>query len=347
MKVAEQDSRALLKRIRDAREQYERDVAHRDESSKFWKGLVNRWDRALEIARTFPMSPSQTQQPILALSDKTTLLSVQAPDTSLPTVIPALRIGMRGDRVSAWQSFLRGREIDPGPIDGIFGRRTRTATTAFQRKYRLAEDGVAGRQTLLKAAALGFELIEEPADDKTGSDFPPHPPFQPLVTTAQREALFGHFDYIPAPTSNNRERIRIVGTWQEDNIIDVPIPQLRKVLGSKAPATIQFHRLAAKQLQGLWKAWESAKLLNRILSYQGSFSPRFVRGSTQTLSNHAFGTAFDINEPYNKLGTRPALVGAKGSVRELVPIANDWGFFWGGQYDHRPDGMHFEVAVLQ
>lgn len=50
---------------------------------------------------------------------------------------------------------------------------------------------------------------------------------------------------------------------------------------------------------------------------------------------------------YNPLGARPALVGQKGSVRELVPIANKWGFYWGGHYSGRKDGMHFEVAVLK
>jgi len=144
----------------------------------------------------------------------------------------------------------------------------------------------------------------------------------------------------------NRENIHILGTWQQDNIIDVPIPQLRKALGSKAPKTMQFHRLAAKQLQSLWHAWASAKLVDRILSYDGAFNSRFVRGSTN-LSNHAFGTAFDINARYNERGVRPALVGAKGSVRELVPIANSWGFFWGGHYQTTLDGMHFEVAVLK
>jgi hypothetical protein len=127
----------------------------------------------------------------------------------------------------------------------------------------------------------------------------------------------------------------------------VPIPQLRTALGSKAPQSIQFHRLAAKQLQGMWAEWESAKLLDRVLVYDGSFVPRFVRGSRRTLSNHAFGSAFDINARYNPLGKRPALVGEKGSVRELVPVANRWGFYWGGHYSSRPDGMHFEVAFIK
>jgi hypothetical protein len=41
----------------------------------------------------------------------------------------------------------------------------------------------------------------------------------------------------------------------------------------------------------------------------------------------------------------PALVGQKGAVRELVPIAHENGVFWGGQFK-RKDGMHFEIAKI-
>jgi peptidoglycan hydrolase-like protein with peptidoglycan-binding domain len=344
--AAEENAEALLRKLRVSREQYERDVAHRDEKSRYWKGLVNRWNKALDTARSFPTTAS-AYSPLAEMPVASTpaVSTIEHPDYG-PIVLPALRVGMRGDRVLSWQSFLQGQGFDPGPIDAIFGRRTRKATIAFQQKFGLLEDGIAGRQTLLKAASLGLELIEEPADDITGSDFPPRPGFRSLVTTAQREALFGHFDYVPTPTRDDPQHVRILGTWQAENIVDVPIPQLRQTLGSKAPATMQFHRLAAKQLQGVWKAWEAAKLIDRIISYDGAFNPRFARGSNSILSNHAFGSAFDINAKYNACGARPALVGAKGSIRELVPIANKWGFFWGGHYQRRLDGMHFEIAVL-
>ena len=42
---------------------------------------------------------------------------------------------------------------------------------------------------------------------------------------------------------------------------------------------MQFHRAAAEQLKGLWAEWEEANLLSRILSFDGSFAPRFIRGS--------------------------------------------------------------------
>ena len=345
--AAEQDVPGLLQKLRAAREDYERHVVGRDENSKFWRGLVNRWNKALEAARTFPMvaASHMLATPVALASPNIAASPALAPAS--PPVLPALRVGMSGERVEAWQSFLRGQHFDPGAVDGKFGEHTRDATIAFQRKARIAADGVAGRQTLLKAASDGLELFEEPSDDKSSSNFPPPPSFPPLTTNAQREALFGHYDYVPAPTRDNPEGIRILGDWQRSNIVNVPVPQLRKALGNRAPQTIAFHRLAAKQLQGLWAEWESARLLDRILIWDGSFNPRFVRGSRTVLSNHAFGSAFDINEPYNPLGARPALVGQKGSVRELVPIANKWGFYWGGHYSGRKDGMHFEVAVLK
>jgi hypothetical protein len=267
-------------------------------------------------------------------------------DTSAPATLAALRVGMRGDRVLAWQTFLVGKGFDNGPIDGFFGEHTRDATKQFQAKYKLEEDGVAGRTTLLKAAALGFELIEEPAEDNTSSNFPPRPNFPPLVRDDQRAAVFGRFEYVSAPTPDNPEAIRILGNWQKDNIVSVPLPQLHKALGGRTPQAVPFHRLAAAQLQGLWKEWESAKLLDRVLTYEGSYVPRFVRGSRTTLSNHAFGSAFDINFKWNGLGKRPALVGEKGCVRELVQIAHRWGFYWGGHFT-RLDGMHFEIAFLK
>ena len=263
------------------------------------------------------------------------------------TTLRAMRIGSQGDLVKAWQSFLLGQGFDPGGLDGDFGDKTSAATIAFQQRYGLAADGIAGRQTLMKAMSLGFELIDEPATDMSGSNFPPRPDFPPLADTAARQAVFGKFDYVSDPQPGNRENIRILGGWVQQNIITVPVPQLRTALGGrKAPAGIQFHKLAAAQLQGLWQDWEQAGLLPLILSFDGSFSPRFIRGSATSLSNHSFGSAFDINAAENTLGSRPPLLGEKGSTRALVPLANKWGYYWGGHFGSRPDGMHFEIAYL-
>ena len=355
MEQAESNGEALLRQLRAAREKYEKEVV--GTRPEFQRGLINRWNKALEVAKRFPLARSG--QPIQPIEVPAAPPLVPAAEPSIPSPLPlapeptagpatlsALRTGMRGPRVAAWQAFLLGQGFGGGPTDGYFGEHTREATKEFQHKYRLEEDGVAGRETLLKAAALGFELIEEPAEDTTSSNFPPRPGFNPLVSNAQRAAVFGRYDYVPAPTADNPEAIRILGTWERDNIERVPIPQLRKALGNRAPEVMGFHRLAARQLQGLWAEWEKAKLLDRVLSYDGAFVPRFIRGSRSVLSNHAFGSAFDINYRWNKLGERPALVGEKGSVRELVQIAHRFGFYWGGHFSGRPDGMHFEVAFI-
>jgi len=263
------------------------------------------------------------------------------------TILPALRVGVVGPRVYMWQSFLRGRGFDPGPVDAQFGDRTRTATIAYQTRYGLAPDGVVGQRTLLKAVSQGFELAEQPRDDERGSNFPPPPGFSPLITNQERAQVFGSFDFVPAPTESDPEAVRILGSWQRLNIVKVTVPQIQRVQGARGRDYIWFHRLGAGQLQALWSAWEAAGLLDRVLTYEGSFNPRFVRGSTVNLSNHAFGSGFDINYRWNRLGHVPALVGQRGSVRELVPIANEHGFYWGGHWQGRKDGMHFELAYVQ
>jgi hypothetical protein len=108
---------------------------------------------------------------------------------------------------------------------------------------------------------------------------------------------------------------------------------------------MRFHKLAEGQLVKFFEELEKQNLHTKILSYAGAFYPRYIRGSRTQLSNHSWGTAFDINVPWNGLNHTPALMGQKGCVRELVPIANEFGFYWGGHFS-RMDGMHFEIAKL-
>lgn len=256
-----------------------------------------------------------------------------------------LRVGATGAEVEQWQNFLLGQGFDV-VADGSFGPKTKTATAAFQAKYGLGADGVVGRGTLAKAIELGFGEVQ---DDDTGEDspnWPPAPDFGPLSAQGRAD-LFGTFRYEPAPTAANPEGIVIRDNWAVTNIMKVEIPQLVGKVGAPGNGQVQFHAKGAAQLKALWAAWEAEGLLPLVLSWAGSYVPRFVRGSRTYLSNHAWGTAFDINAGWNGLGAEPALVGKMGSVRKLVPIANDHGFFWGGHYSGRRDGMHFEVAVVK
>jgi N-acetylmuramoyl-L-alanine amidase-like protein len=53
VRLAEQEPLTLLQDLRQARETYERRVVGRNEQSKFWRGLVNRWNKALSFAVRF------------------------------------------------------------------------------------------------------------------------------------------------------------------------------------------------------------------------------------------------------------------------------------------------------
>ena len=256
-----------------------------------------------------------------------------------------LRKGMTGEDVERWQFFLVGQQ-HPIEADGNFGNDTFNATCAFQTNNHLDVDGAVGRETLGCALTLGFDPLDNSAGPaNTGSNFPPRPSFNPLVSTADRQRVFGAFEFVSAPVPNNPENIRILGNWEQQNIVRIALPQLVGVQGASHDGGARVHKRVADQVVELWKAWDDAGLLNRVMTWDGAYVPRFVRGSRKSLSNHAFGTAFDINASTNPRGARPPLVGKKGCVRELVTIANGLGFFWGGHFGTKPDGMHFEVAV--
>ena len=253
-----------------------------------------------------------------------------------------LRRGSEGEEVRRWQYFLIGQGLLRGAADGIFGPATEKATKSFQGRAKIEADGSVGPKSYAAALQRGFDAgFNDPQGGDAGADWPPLPDFPALVSNSERREIFGEFRY--EPVTDDKDDIRILGGWSEKNITAVTIPQLKDVKGAPKSGRIWVHKQIADQVQDLFAAWDDVDLLDLILSWHGSFVPRFVRGSRTTLSNHSWGTAFDINYDWNRLGVLPALRGEKGSVRELVPIAHQHGFYWGGHFSRR-DGMHFEVA---
>jgi len=253
-----------------------------------------------------------------------------------------LYAGLTGDDVTAWQNFLRG--IKPNSqiiVSGSFDALTKSETQDFQKAHGLGADGSVGPMTMAKALVLGYGSMHDDRHDRSGPNWPAPPDFPPM-SFIDRQKIFGTFAYVAAPVTSNPEAITITDGWASRNIVTIPVPQLAAV----HITSLQFHHLAASQLQELFVAWEQAGLLTKILTWGGSWVPRFIRGSRTVLSNHAWGTAFDINVQWNMLGTTPAMAGQKGCTRELVELANQNGFFWGGHFKGRTDGMHFECAKL-
>ncbi|SLN40911.1 Putative peptidoglycan binding domain protein [Roseovarius albus] len=282
----------------------------------------------------------------------------------MPKFFYTLKRGHIGSDVLRLQKFLisQGIHLQFG-ADGDFGPATHAAVEQFQQREGLLVDGLFGHNSAIAAVAWGYEntSFEEPiprtsAEIQEALRFPSKPTNLPRPTQQVSDQLFGEFQYEYAPSNGNPQRIRILNNWVADNIGRFQIPQLLGMVDRQSSSPrlmvngeIRCHRLAAPRILALFSAWETAGLVNRVLYYVGCFNPRLKRGTINpvraNLSNHSWGSAFDINSQENWIGRPDAIIGARGCLRELVRIANEEGFYWGGHFGNK-DGMHFEIAEL-
>ncbi len=73
------------------------------------------------------------------------------------------------------------------------------------------------------------------------------------------------------------------------------------------------------------------------------YAYRPIRGTTVHLSNHASGTAIDLNATKHPLGASGTFTKAQErTIRELCAY---YGLRWGGDYQVRKDEMHVEVNI--
>jgi hypothetical protein len=75
------------------------------------------------------------------------------------------------------------------------------------------------------------------------------------------------------------------------------------------------------------------------------YAERLIRGSSTTISNHASGTAIDINAPQHPLGVPAVKTFSTLEIRAIHAILDycEGVVRWGGDYDGRPDSMHLEI----
>lgn len=240
-----------------------------------------------------------------------------------------LERGAKGPDVERLQHWLTA--YVPGLLaDGSYGVRTEAAVRYVQQFAKVPTTGTFDAATAAAFHALGF-VTELPLAEQARY---PLPPAFASLSSSDRQRVWGAI--VGAPTSDGG--IEITNGWNEAGPIDVP--QLAKVPGANK-GRIWWHRRGTKAILGFFADVEREGKLPLVLSWAGSWCPRYVRGSRSTLSAHAHASAFDINAPQNPLGAEPAT--GKGCVFELVPIAHRWGFFWGGHFERR-DGMHFELT---
>lgn len=269
--------------------------------------------------------------------------------------------------VQRWQYFLLKQNVPQvGAIDGQFGLKTENATKFFQVQQSLPTTGAFDAATCDAAKTLGYVVVpDDHYDDKKTKAFPPKPTNLASPDNASRNNGLGCFLFRQLPLANRADPDEVVmlgscdGTvadWRKTNIIDIPIPQLR--FASGFTGTVTCHRLVAPHITQLFARWEELQLLHLVRAFDGTFNPRYKRGQSPSddasgpkqsahvdaLSNHAFGSAMDVNADDNAFNTEPVLCPLRGCVRELVQSANELGFYWGGHFTSPKDGMHFEFA---
>lgn len=73
------------------------------------------------------------------------------------------------------------------------------------------------------------------------------------------------------------------------------------------------------------------------------YAYRAVRGQTSGFSNHASGTAIDLNAPRHPLGRSGTFTLAQATAIRRILADLDGVIRWGGNYSGRKDEMHFEI----
>lgn len=242
---------------------------------------------------------------------------------------------MRGNDVDIWESFLFS--------EGLLSHRTGTfspfvteATIKFQKIKNLSPDGIVGRFTLAAAMSEGLSVdMYDDSEIEYTSSWPLRPDFRsPTV-----EENYEQFGRIITRPKDNLGNVEIVSRDDKYRIVKLEIPSKYRQQAPCLPSAVLVHALVEQPLLGLFEEWYDASLLHLIKTWGGTLAVRYKRGSTMSLSDHAWGSALDFNVQWNLMGRVPALRGKTGSVRELIPIANRRGWFWGGHYSN-PDGMH-------
>jgi D-alanyl-D-alanine carboxypeptidase len=305
-------------------------------------------DGTLARTRSYPIGPTSIQ------NEKRDYFAVFLRKTQ-PTQQLAYNFGVSASDVSVTHVFgdlsLGGQVFWVKPKTGVKVKGSAFANTNYV-VYQFRSDKE------FRAPLLTPVVPRETKEflDKTWN--PPKPSFTPIpkgqTDIKNRCAyllFFGEFEWDDADYTKviDQDAIIIKGRWQAENITDVSIPQIARIPGGMGAVggAIKFNKKAARQLQELWKTWEKCGFLSNVINLSGGFVARYQRQRDHSaISNHAWGSAFDINTLQNRLGYEPARLGEYGCVREMVEVAQKFGFYWGGHFRTRMDGMHFEVAQI-
>lgn len=117
---------------------------------------------------------------------------------------------------------------------------------------------------------------------------------------------------------------------------DLPYP-LR--YAGKPVTKARCHHLVVDNFVAAFKEIQANGLIIEANDYSGIYATRPIRGFSQFPSCHSWGIAIDLEALDNPLGTTGHM--APG----VIAAFKKYGFFWGGDFIHRKDPMHFQLAA--
>ena len=238
-----------------------------------------------------PSTISPGQQITLPLPPR----GVQVVSTSASHPTSTVSIGDRGGQVRDLQSRLNAAGFSIGPVDGVFGPKTRRAVIRFQRSVGLSQDGIAGPDTQRALLTRAHEPPGTPAPSgstRTSNETRPAPfPVMsrgssgPQVRTLQEQLHALGFDAGPVDgdfgpktqyavqrfqTSQGLSPDGIVGNQTMSALLrpsatrTTPAPRL-PVYPPHSPEAIALFREAAS-VAGVPTSWATSNGLHQILS---------------------------------------------------------------------------------
>jgi hypothetical protein len=113
------------------------------------------------------------------------------------------------------------------------------------------------------------------------------------------------------------------------------------------PAEVIYINKAFKDmLFASFTAVQAAGLQGEVTDYDGCYNDRDVRGSV-AISAHAYAAAIDINSSKNGMVVNPTPAQRLGSWSQgFIEAMTSSGVFFGGNFLHRADPMHFSMADM-
>jgi hypothetical protein len=107
-------------------------------------------------------------------------------------------------------------------------------------------------------------------------------------------------------------------------------------------------KLRANKVAGQLLAAFAAEFHEKVEAIDGGslddwgYCYRPIRNNASSLSNHASGSAIDLNATKHPLGKEDTFT--KAQQKTIQELIKKYGLVWGGNYKKRHDDMHFELA---